>query len=125
RPHSCNVPPQRLLRRTLGPEQGSPESNMAGEGGREGPGSRTFLCRALGEAPAVSRPCVYHGRLAQSEVRGRFYSPGPDRRVSPEATCSRKESRMRLKTSGRSIISQWPVPRTTWTGRSGSRWWRL
>src|SRR5258708_6137650 len=79
-------------------------------GRREGLGSRTFLCRALGEAPVVCCPCIYHVRLAQSEAGGRFYSAGPDRRGSPKAsysalsTCPRKAPRVRLKASARSVL---------------------
>src|SRR6202049_2139461 len=35
--------------------------------------------------PQSAAPASTTGRLAQSEVRGRFYSPGPGRRVTPEA----------------------------------------
>ena len=57
----------------------SPERTTAVEGGRRAwVEDVPRLGRALGEAPAVRRPCLYHERLAQREAqRGDVLHPGP------------------------------------------------
>src|ERR1700688_1813388 len=46
----------------VAPERHDPSKKPHGRRGRKrGPGSRTILCRALGEAPAVRRPRIDSG----------------------------------------------------------------